>query len=44
MKNPFKRLLSFYWHYMVSPEKYARHIGVTIGKRPNLGSDRILLR
>ena len=32
MLNPFKRLLYFYWHYMVSPERYARHIGVTIGK------------
>lgn len=32
MINPFKRLLYFYWHYMVSPKNYARHIGITIGK------------
>jgi acetyltransferase-like isoleucine patch superfamily enzyme len=25
-------LSRFYWHYIVSPEKYARHIGVKIGK------------
>lgn len=27
----FSRLSYFYWRYLVSPEKYARHIGVTIG-------------
>lgn len=26
-----KRLLFFYWRYMASPEKYARHLGVEIG-------------
>ena len=26
-----KRLKSFYWRYIASPEEYARHIGVTIG-------------
>lgn len=30
--NPFKRLSYFYWRYIVSPEKYARHIGIKIGK------------
>ena len=28
----FERLLYFYWRYVVSPEKYARHIGVNIDK------------
>ena len=28
----FKRLGLFYWRFVASPEKYARHIGVTIGK------------
>ena len=32
MLNPFKRLFDFYWRYMVSPENYLRHIGVSIGK------------
>lgn len=27
-----KRISYFYWHYFVSPIKYARHIGVTIGE------------
>lgn len=31
MLNPFKRIIDFYWRFMVSPEKYARHIGVQIG-------------
>ena len=30
--NLFNRLSYFYWRYIVSPEKYARHIGVTIGR------------
>lgn len=34
--NVFKylcnRISFFYWRYIVSPEKYARHLGVTIGK------------
>ena len=32
MLNPFKRLVELYWRFLVSPEKYLRHIGVTIGK------------
>ena len=27
-----KKLLDFYWRFIASPEKYARHIGVKIGK------------
>lgn len=27
-----KRIGLFYWRYVATPEKYARHIGVTIGK------------
>lgn len=30
--NIIKRLSYLYWRYMTSPEKYARHIGVKIGK------------
>lgn len=30
--NPFKIISRLYWHYIASPEKYARHIGVNIGK------------
>ena len=32
IKVLFERLIYFYWHYIVSPEKYARHIGVEIGR------------
>lgn len=32
MLNPFKRLIDLYWRFLVSPEKYLRHIGVNIGK------------
>lgn len=32
IKSLLKRISLFYWRYVVSPEKYARHIGVTIGK------------
>lgn len=32
IKNVFNRINLFYWRYVVSPEKYARHIGVSIGK------------
>lgn len=32
MINPFKRIVDFYWRFLVSPEVYARHIGVKIGK------------
>ena len=33
LKYIINRILYFYWHYIVSPEKYARHIGVNIGKK-----------
>lgn len=32
IKFIFDRLNRLYWNFFVSPEKYARHIGVTIGK------------
>ena len=32
MKRLFARISRFYWRNIVSPYKYARHIGVTIGK------------
>lgn len=32
MKRLLKSLDLFFWKYLASPEKYARHIGVTIGK------------
>lgn len=32
MLNPFRRLRDLYWRFLTSPEKYARHIGVRIGK------------
>ena len=32
MKKIIERFCKFYWYYIVSPEKYARHIGVKIGK------------
>ena len=32
MLNPFKRLIEVYQRILVSPENYARHIGVKIGK------------
>lgn len=28
----FKRLVNLYWRFIASPEMYARHIGVKIGK------------
>ena len=31
MKRIFKRITSYYWRFIVSPEKYARHLGVKIG-------------
>lgn len=31
MLNPIKRIIDFYWRYLVSPERFARHIGVKIG-------------
>jgi len=31
-KAMIDRLSLLYWRYIVSPEKYARHIGVSIGK------------
>lgn len=30
--NLLKKIANLYWRYLASPEKYARHIGVTIGK------------
>lgn len=32
LKHIFSRFGLFYWRYIAAPEKYARHIGVTIGK------------
>ncbi len=32
LKYILQRISYFYWRYVVSPEKYARHLGVTIGK------------
>lgn len=32
MKLFFKRIQLFYWRFIASPENYARHIGVKIGK------------
>lgn len=32
LKYFFNRIVYFWWRYVVSPEKYARHIGVSIGK------------
>lgn len=35
--NPIKVLKHFYWQYIASPEKYARHIGVNIGTNNLIG-------
>ena len=32
MLHLFSRISHFYWHNIASPEKHARHLGVTIGK------------
>ncbi|MBR1461773.1 MAG: acyltransferase [Prevotella sp.] len=32
IKYIFQRISLFYWRFVASPEKYARHIGVKIGK------------
>ena len=32
MKRFFLKISSLYWKFVATPEKYARHIGVTIGK------------
>lgn len=32
MKSLFRLCSQFFWRYLKSPEAYARHIGVTIGK------------
>lgn len=32
LKYIFSRIGLFYWRSIASPEKYARHLGVTIGK------------
>ena len=28
----FEKIVGFYWRFIASPEKYARHMGATIGK------------
>lgn len=35
--NPFKFISNLYWRYIASPEKYARHIGVNLGKNNLIG-------
>ena len=35
--NPLRLLERFYWRFFASPEKYARHIGVNIGKNNLIG-------
>ncbi len=37
--NPLKRIKNIYWRYFASPEAYARHIGVNIGKNNLIGKD-----
>lgn len=32
MKRFFRKISLFYWKFIASPEEYARHIGVKIGK------------
>ena len=32
LKKVLRVIMYFYWRYLVSPEKYANHIGVNIGK------------
>lgn len=32
MLNLFRRLSDLYWRFLVSPEKYLRHVGVNIGE------------
>lgn len=32
MLNLFKIISEFYWRFLVTPEKYCRHIGVKIGR------------
>lgn len=32
IKYIFQRISLFYWRFVASPEKYARHLGVKIGK------------
>lgn len=32
MLNPFRRIVDFYWRFLVSPIDYARHIGVFVGE------------
>ena len=32
MSSIFSRISRFYWHTIASPEKHARHLGVSIGK------------
>ncbi len=35
--NPFKLFSTFYWRFIASPLKYARHIGVNIGENNLIG-------
>lgn len=37
MKNPFRIISVLYWHFIASPLKYARHLGVNIGENNLIG-------
>lgn len=37
--NPFRFIKYLYWRFIASPEKYARHIGVTIGENNLIGKN-----
>lgn len=39
MMNLFKLISRFYWRFIASPLKYARHIGVNIGKNNLIGKN-----
>lgn len=38
MKWLFKKIIDLYWQFIASPEKYARHLGVTIGDNCKIGT------
>ena len=38
MRKLFRRITGFYWRHIASTEKYARHIGVTIGNNCYIGT------
>lgn len=38
MKRLLRRITDLYWRVIASPEKYARHIGVTIGNNCYIGT------